>query len=229
MQFTTELVAHAICQLGRPKHQAGQRFPWQQERHWKEYFKKIVITVSLLLLSQPQPSHFPYKVINTSWWVATPCQDLHDGCWLTVNSSAFWQVWFFILQGVKPPSSTAKNWWGSPLSHPLPDHAAGCTGFHVVAEQLWSDLTWLLYQLLLSKHKLSSLFSTHFLKEQVERITLPHCKRPKHFPFVDHFVNSLYLFLWLCIRIVRRILMLITLTTWRPKPNHVELQLTIKY
>ena len=57
VQFTTELEAHAICQLGRQEHQAGQRFPWQEERHWKEYFKKIVITVSLLLLSRPQPSH----------------------------------------------------------------------------------------------------------------------------------------------------------------------------
>ena len=120
--------------------------------------------------------------IDTSWWVATPCQDLHDGCWLTMCSPGLWQALFFILQGVKPPSSPAKNWWGSPFSHPLPDQVAGCTGLHVVAEQLWSDLTWLLYQLLLSKHKLSSLFSIHFLKERVERITLMHCKRPKHFP-----------------------------------------------
>lgn len=184
MQFTTELVTHAICQLGRQEHQAGQRFPWQQERHWKEYFKKIVITVSLLLLSHLQPSHCPYNVIDAPWWVATPCQDLLNGCWLTVSSPALWQVLFFILQGVKPPSSPAKNWWGSPFSHRLPDQAAGCTGLHVVAEQLWSDLTWLLNQLLLSKHKLSSLFFIHFLKEQVERITLMHCKRPKHFPLL---------------------------------------------
>ena len=115
VQFTTELEAHAICQLGRQEHQAGQRFPWQQERHWKEYFKKIVITVSLLLLSHPQPSHCPYNVIDAPWWVATPCQDLLNGCWLTVSSPALWQVLFFVLQGVKPPSSPAKNWWGTDL------------------------------------------------------------------------------------------------------------------
>lgn len=148
----------------------------------KRIVKKIVTSVSLLLLSQPQPSHCPYNVKDAPSWVATPCQDLLNGCWLTVSSPALWQVLFFTLHGVKPPSSPAKNWWGSPFSHRLPDQAAGCTGLHVVAEQLWSDLTWLLYQLLLSKHKLSSLFSIHFLKEQVERITLMHCKRPKHFP-----------------------------------------------
>ena len=74
-----------------------------------------------------------YKIIlaiqcnNASWWVATPRQDLHDIRWLSLSSSAIWQVLFFIPQGVVPPSSPAINWWWSQFSRQLPNHAAGYT------------------------------------------------------------------------------------------------------
>lgn len=173
MQFTTELVAHAICQLGRPEHQAGQRFPWQQERHWKEHFKKIVTTVSLLLLRRPQLSHCPYNLIDASWWITTHRHDLLAVALLWAHPLSDRSCFLSCRVSSYPPHKL-KTGGGAHLvtdNLTLQQVVLGYKVAVAVAEQSRAALTWpdlLLYHLLLFKHKLSSLFSIHiFLKYQV--------------------------------------------------------------